>query len=125
MRAVVNWFGIADIEAVAKFLDTQDHWFGNYARQWIDDDARMAEISAAYSPVHVLDAGSPPVLTIHGTDDTVVPHDQAIALHERLDELGVRNKLLSLHGGTHAGFTDEQFGQAYAAIFAFVDAQQL
>ena len=121
VHAVVNWFGITDIEAVASFLDNQDHAFGNYARSWVGEKP-MAEISAAYSPVHMIDASSPPVLTIHGTDDSVVPHSQAVALHDRLDELGVRNELLSLQGGTHTGFTDAQFQAAFEKMLEFVDA---
>ena len=122
VHAVINWFGITDIEAVATFLDTQAHDFGNYARSWVGEKS-MAEISAAYSPVHLIDANSPPVLTIHGTDDAVVPHSQAVALHDRLDELGVRNELLSLQGGTHAGFTDAQFQTAFERMLDFVAAR--
>jgi len=122
VHSVINWFGITDIEAVANFLDTLGHDFGNYARIWIGDQS-VAEISAAYSPLHLVHADSPPVLTIHGTDDTVVPHDQAVVLHERLDELGVRNELLSLQGGKHAGFTDAQFQQAFGTIISFVETQ--
>jgi acetyl esterase/lipase len=122
VRSVINWFGITDIEAVDKFLAAANPVFGNYARAWIGDESRVAGISAAYSPVNVVDERSPPVLTIHGTEDQVVPFDQAVVLHQKLDALGVRNELLSLEGGTHAGFTDEQFEQAFGAMLGFVDA---
>jgi dipeptidyl aminopeptidase/acylaminoacyl peptidase len=81
------------------------------------------QVSAAYSPINILDGRSPPVLTIHGTEDAVVPYDQAVALHERLEALGIRNELLALQGGTHAGFTDAQFSQSFAAMLEFVDAR--
>lgn len=121
VHSVINWLGIADIEAVEEFLAAADPEFGNYALAWIGDEDRVARISAAYSPVNALDEQSPPVLTIHGTKDQVVPFDQAVVLHERLAALGIRNELLSLDGGTHGGFTDAQFGRAFAAMLEFVD----
>ncbi len=122
VHSVINWLGITDIEAVHTFLDATDPAFGNYALAWIGDEDRIEEVSARYSPVHLVKSGSPPVLTIHGIEDSVVPYDQATALHQRLDELEIRNELLSLPGATHAGFTDEQFQHAFSAILGFVDA---
>lgn len=119
VSAVVNWFGITDIAALSGFLDADPPSFGNYALAWVGDRSRLDEVSARYSPVHLVDAGSPPVLTIHGTDDVVVPYEQARTLHARLDELGVPNTLLTLERGTHAGFTDEQFRRAFAAMLDF------
>jgi acetyl esterase/lipase len=118
--AVVNWYGITDIEAVEAFLaETLPE--DNYARSWAGDPARIPELSHRYSPLELVDASSPPVLTIHGEDDSVVPHEQAVTLHARLAELGVRQELLSMPGGRHVGFTEEQFQQAFGGIFAFLD----
>jgi acetyl esterase/lipase len=119
VHSIINWFGIMDIEAVEAFLAAANPVFCNYALAWIGDESRVAEISAAYSPVNVLDAKSPPVLTIHGMNDQVVPFAQAVALHDKLDTLGVRSEPLSLEGGTHAGFTDMQFEQAFTAALEF------
>lgn len=121
VHSIINWSGITDIEAVEGFLAAADPVFGNYASAWIGDKSRVAEVSTAYSPVNVLDAQSPPVLTIHGTEDQVVPFDQAVALHEKLETLGIRNQLLSLEGGTHAGFMDGQFDHAFTAMLEFVE----
>jgi len=120
VHSIINWIGITDIEAVEKFLAAAKPVFGNYALAWIGDESRLAEISAAYSPVNVVDGQSPPVLTIHGTKDQVVPFEQAVVLHKRLDALGIRNELLSLEAGTHGGFTEVQFGQAFTAMLEFV-----
>jgi len=123
VQSVINWFGITDIAAVSSFLDANPPSFGNYAHAWVGDESRLADISAAYSPIHLVDAGSPPVLTIHGTDDVIVPYDQAVLLDEKLQELGIRNRLLSLENGTHAGFTDTQFLEAFEAMLTFVEAK--
>ncbi|MFN0178402.1 MAG: alpha/beta hydrolase fold domain-containing protein [Gemmatimonadales bacterium] len=119
VAAAINWFGITDIAAVERFLAEHLPEF-NYARGWVGDTARIADISARYSPLALVDATAPPILTIHGEVDSVVPHSQAAAFHTRLAELGVVNQLLSLPGGKHAGFTDDQFQRAWRAMFRFL-----
>lgn len=121
VRAVINWFGITDIRAIEEHLARLKPAYGNFALQWIGDRSRVAEISAGYSPVNLVDATTPPVLTIHGMEDTVVPYSQAVALQAKLDELGIRNTLLSLAGSNHAGFSDAQFEEAFAKMLEFVD----
>jgi acetyl esterase/lipase len=119
VKAVVNWLGITDIAAIEDHLAATEPAFGNYALAWIGDKARVADISRTYSPVNLVDGQTPPVLTIHGTDDTVVRYWQAVALHQRLDALRVRNELLPLEGGTHAGFSDAQFSAAITRMLDF------
>lgn len=116
--AVVNWFGITDIADVDGFLaDTRPD--ANYARTWIGDESRVAEISARYSPLAHVSAHAPPIITIHGTADTTVPYRQAQALHAALT---TRNRLVTLEDGTHGGFSDSQYQQAMTAIFDFLEA---
>jgi acetyl esterase/lipase len=117
--AVVNWFGITDIELVDAYLaETSPEQ--NYARTWAGSEARVAEISADYSPMYLISGDAPPIITIHGTDDTVVPYDQAESFHSSLN---TPNLLHTVRGGKHLGFTDSQFQDAYRAIFAFLDEQ--
>ena len=118
--AVVNWYGITNIETLESYLaDAMPQ--RNYARAWAGGESAIADLSSRYSPINIVDGGSPPVLTIHGEDDSVVPHEQALTFHARLDELGNVHELRSMPGGTHAGFTDAQFQEAFSAIFAFLD----
>jgi acetyl esterase/lipase len=119
VAAAINWFGITDIAAVDRFLAANLPDF-NYARGWVGDTARMADISSRYSPLRILDGAAPPILTIHGDADSVVPYTQATALHARLAELGVVNELLTLSGGKHLGFSDVQFQQAWRTMFRFL-----
>ena len=115
--AVVNWYGITDIESVETFL-AKSRPNGNYAFSWIGNKNRIAEISARYSPLSLISDNVPPIITIHGTADNVVPYEQAINLHDALD---TRNRLVMLEGGTHGGFSDAQYQEAMAAIFAFLE----
>lgn len=68
-------------------------------------------ISGAIGDLSVLDAGEPPLLSIHGLKDTVVPYgkgkisgiDKEIygssEIHKKLKELGVKTQFKSLEGG--------------------------
>jgi dipeptidyl aminopeptidase/acylaminoacyl peptidase len=40
-----------------------------------------------------------PVCTIHGASDQVIPYDQSVALHEKLNHYHVPNKLATFEGG--------------------------
>ncbi|HIV15903.1 MAG TPA: prolyl oligopeptidase family serine peptidase [Candidatus Avisuccinivibrio pullicola] len=63
---------------------------------------------------------APAVLTIHGSDDGIVPVEQAQLLHATLKEKGVKEHLRIIEGGHHAGFAPTQYAEAYDAVFAFL-----
>jgi dipeptidyl aminopeptidase/acylaminoacyl peptidase len=60
------------------------------------------------------------VLTIHGDADPLVPHSEAVRLHEALSKAGVKNQLLTIPGGGHGNFTAEQQIKAFETIHAFL-----
>ena len=119
IKAIIDWFGITDIEKVSTYLNAKNPT-GNYALGWIGQPQKVADISKTYSPIHYITKNAPPILSIHGVDDSVVPYSQSVLLHEALDKVGTRHRLLSLKGGKHMGFTEEQFQQIYEAIFEFL-----
>jgi acetyl esterase/lipase len=118
IRAVINWFGISDIERLENFLANNNQ--PNYPLRWIGQKSKVHLLSKKYSPIHYVNARSPAILTIHGNRDTVVPYDQATYFHQALDKNGVKNQLLTLTGGTHGGFSDAQYQEAFTKIFSFL-----
>jgi dipeptidyl aminopeptidase/acylaminoacyl peptidase len=70
-------------------------------------------------------AGLPPVLTIHGDADTVVPYSHAVRLHDALKNAGVPNRLLTIPGGKHGGFTRVETIRIYTAIREFLASHNL
>lgn len=116
-KAVVNWFGITDIEAVQEFL-SETRPEGNYAAAWIGNAAKVNAISSQYSPLFLVTENTPPIITVHGDVDTVVPYEQASALHE---SLSTTNRLITIEDGNHSGFSDAQYRDAFQAIFQFID----
>lgn len=83
------------------------------------------QIPAAYrtaSPVSHAHRGAPPVLTIHGTKDEVVPYQQAELLHTALRKARVRSRLMPIHGGDHGAWNGKQQQRIATAILDFLEA---
>lgn len=116
--AVVNWYGITDIELVDEYLQSARPKT-NYARSWTGTATTIAAVSAAFSPMYLISDEAPPIISIHGTADTVVPYEQGESFHS---SLSTPNELVTLKGGNHSGFTDSQYQEAYRRVFAFLDA---
>jgi len=117
--AIVNWYGITDIEDVANYLD-EARPTGNYARTWAGA-MDIAKLGREHSPIQLVSSDIPPVISLHGEDDTLVPVRQAIELHNALNAANVRQQLVTMTGGNHGGFTDAQYQDAFRAVFAFLD----
>ncbi|MFH5804672.1 alpha/beta hydrolase fold domain-containing protein [Alienimonas sp. DA493] len=101
VAAVVNLFGVTDMPA---------YYTGNrHARTVLSLflAGHLAVRRSAYdaaSPVRYADEDDPPVLTLHGTADPIVPFDQAERLHAVLESAGVANQLVPVEGGGHGLF---------------------
>jgi acetyl esterase/lipase len=120
IKAVVNWFGITDIAGVDNFYK-QKNQESNYASIWIGNPNRMDSITNTFSPVNRITASTPPIITVHGKKDSVVPYELAVAFHEALNKAGIKNELVSIDDGKHLGFTDKEFQYIYTRIFDFLD----
>jgi acetyl esterase/lipase len=115
VAAIINWFGITD---VADVIDGPHR--ANAAAQWLGSLPNREEIAKRVSPLAYIRPGLPPVMTIHGDADPVVPYQHAVRLHEALSKAGVPNRLLTIPGGKHGGFTPEERTRIYLAIREFL-----
>jgi acetyl esterase/lipase len=120
VKAIVNWFGITDIAGVDKFYSAKRQP-ENYASIWVGPKQRMDSISNTFSPMRRIVSTTPPIITIHGRKDSVVPYEQAVGFHSLLSEAGIRNELITVDNGKHLGFTDSEFKNIYSHIFQFLD----
>ena len=117
VHAVVNFFGPTDLsrpvsEAVQPLLD--DLLGGPQAERL--DAARRG------SPVTYLDAGDAPILTFHGTADSVVPYEHATILQRAAQESGVEAQLVSMEGQGH-GWGGLALLDSVGRTVDFLDAQ--
>ena len=115
VAAIVNWYGITDVVDLLDGPNTK-----SYAVAWLGSRQDRNTIAEWLSPLSYVRQGLPPIITIHGDADGVVPYTHATRLHAALDGAGVPNELVTIPGGGHGGFPAAQNARAYAAIEAFL-----
>ena len=121
-KAVVNLFGITEIEQTFRYLDkTKFFSLSNYVRRWIPGDRKISEASKELSPLYLIKDQNIQVLTIHGTDDVWVPYEQAKILDEKLKD---KHLLHTVLGGGHYGFSEEEDQAIRNKIKKFIDKVQ-
>jgi len=115
VAAVVDWYGITD---VADLLDGPN--MKTYAVQWLGSMPNRVEIAKRVSPLTYVRRGLPPVISIQGDADPVVPYSHSVRLQDALKEVGVDGQLVTIAGGKHGGFTRAENQRAYTAIKGFL-----
>ena len=122
VAAIINWYGITDVVGLMQGPPGSS---GNFTEAWLGSRPDRDEVAHRVSPLSYVRAGLPPVLTIRGDSDPIVPYDHGVRLHEALDEARVPNQLVTVEGGGHGGFSAEDNIRIYAAIRAFLGQHRL
>jgi len=115
VAAIVNWFGITDVLDELHGPNAK-----GYAVVWLGDQANADEIAKRVSPINYVTSDLPPIITIHGDRDALVPYAQAVRLHKALDAAKVPNQLYTVAGANHGGYTFEQNEKAWEAVRRFL-----
>ncbi len=118
VAAIINWYGIT---SVSDLLNNGPGTSGNFTEAWIGSSPDRIAIAARVSPINHVRNDLPPILTIHGDEDSIVPYAHGVKLHEALERAGVSNKLITIEGGGHGGFSSGQMEGIYAEIRKFLD----
>ncbi|MEX1040890.1 MAG: alpha/beta hydrolase [Pirellulaceae bacterium] len=114
VQAVVNIFG--PTEMVTAHQGSTLAWIFRLFMGGTPEET--PETYKAASPVTYVRAGAPPILTLHGDQDPVVPVQQAELLDERLKEAGAPHTLMILKGQGH-GFAAAAQQKANEATWKF------
>lgn len=120
VAAVINWFGITDVADVLEGPNAK-----GYAVEWLGSLPNRKQLAQQLSPIAYVSEHTPPVITIHGDQDKLVPYSEAVRLHDALKKAGVKNQLVTITGGGHGGFSEEQLSTSFAAIREFLRSQKL
>ena len=115
VAAVINWFGITDVPDVIDGPNRREA-----AARWFGDMPDRLEVARKVSPLMYVRADLPPIITIHGDADPVVPYPEAVRLHEALDKVKVPNQLVTIPKGGHGGFTADERVKIYVTIREFL-----
>jgi dipeptidyl aminopeptidase/acylaminoacyl peptidase len=120
VAAIINWFGISDVNDLIQGPNLK-----NYALMWMGSQTDAVAIAKRVSPMTYVRSGLPPVLSIHGDQDSVVPYEQSVRLHQALTAAGVPNQLITIKGGGHGQFSDTQLEEAYGKLRLFLQVHGL
>ncbi|MEO5859299.1 MAG: alpha/beta hydrolase [Pyrinomonadaceae bacterium] len=120
VAAIVNWYGISDVNDLIKGPNVK-----NYAAMWMGAMPNAEEVAKSVSPLTYVRAGLPPIISIHGDKDSVVPYAHSVKLHEALRKTKNIEQLFTIEGGDHGMFTKEQYTKGYDAIWKFLKDNKL
>jgi acetyl esterase/lipase len=116
VQAVVNVFGPTDMAACHKTSSVA--WIFRLFMGGTPDET--AETYKAASPITYATKDDPPVLTLHGDRDALVPIAQATMLNEKMKAAGTSHRLMIFEGQGH-GFGGEHGERAMTATWDFFD----
>jgi acetyl esterase/lipase len=118
VQAVVNVYGAVDMAAC--YEKSPLPWAFRLFLRGTPSEA--AERYKAASPLTYVSKDDPPVLTLHGDKDALVPIEQATALDEKMKTVGASHTLIVFQGQGH-GFGGEDGKKAWDATWEFFDKQ--
>ena len=117
IAAVVSRAGetdFADVLAGPNVKPWAAYWFQTLPA------STLADVAKSVSPLTFVRAGVPPVISVHGDADQVVPYSQSVRLHQALKSAGVVEELVTVSGAGHFPFTRAQYDKVFTAIEAFL-----
>ncbi|MCL5005650.1 MAG: alpha/beta hydrolase [Acidobacteria bacterium] len=117
VAAIVNFFGITDVADLLQGPDLR-----NWALEWFGSQPNRMELARQLSPLTYVRKGLPPIISIQGDKDTLVPYHQSVDLERALNRAGVPNQLVTIPGGGHGGWTRSENMRAEEAVFNFLQA---
>lgn len=113
--AIVNWYGIADVADLLEGANSR-----TYAVGWLGSRPDRADVARRVSPMTYIRKDLPPILTIHGDADPVVPYKHGTGLHAALQKAGATSEFLTIPGGKHGNFPAADQIKAIDAVRAFL-----
>uniref|UniRef100_A0A7C2K0Q5 Alpha/beta hydrolase n=1 Tax=Schlesneria paludicola TaxID=360056 RepID=A0A7C2K0Q5_9PLAN len=117
VQAVVNIFGPTDL---VRCYESSPGAVGFLKALCNGTPESAAAAYRSASPVTYITTDDPPVLTLHGDKDALVPPEQATILDERLKAAGVKHELKLLADQGH-GFRGDAAQEADDAAWSFFD----
>lgn len=115
VAAIVNWYGITDVWDQVDGDNAR-----TYAMEWFGSQGGREELARRLSPLYYVRRDLPPIMSIHGVKDTIVPYAHALRLHEELDRVQVPNQLFTVPDGGHGAFDAETMQSIFDELWMFL-----
>ena len=119
VQAVVTFFGPTDFSTRDWSKDLENEVIVPFLGGSLAD---KSDVYKRASPINYVTRDAPPFLIFHGTDDKLVPIDQARRLAAKLKSLDVPTQLVELPGEGH-GFTDAGNQRSMQQMLDFLGAR--
>jgi acetyl esterase/lipase len=119
IAGVINFYGISDVADQLEGANRQV-----YAAEWIPEQPGRMDLARRVSPITYVRRGLPPILSIHGDADSVVPYEQSVRLTKALKESGNDAELITVPGGQH-GFEPAEMSKLWPQIFKWLKRHKI
>lgn len=116
VQAVVNYYGPTAMKECHS--ESSVAWLFRLFLQGTPEET--PELHEQASPINYVTFDDPPVLTLQGRRDKLVPHSQATLLDEKLKSVGVSHTLITFEEAGH-GFGKPLKPKAESAMFDFFE----
>jgi len=120
VAAIINWYGITDVADLLGGSNAKA-----YAVQWLGSLPNREEMARSVSPITYVRCGLPPILSIQGDADPIVPYSQNVRLRDALTKAGASVELVTIPGGGHGNFKPEERTKIYLKIREFLSKNGL
>ena len=123
VACIVNWFGPTDL--VAAWNDpSAPPMVKEVLNKLVGGDAdKKQDVLKAASPLTYVSKDDPPVLTMHGTKDPIVPFSQATLLDEAMKKAGAVSYLIPVENAGHGFGGPEIFRRVHAFLDKYLRDQ--
>ena len=115
VAAIINWFGVSRLSAY------QNPETGEHSLFWIPKEENFEKMNQRLSPIYYVNSNTPPIISIHGDKDEIVPYSHATELHQALEKQGLKHQLHTVKDGKHGGFTAEELELSFEKIWNFLN----
>lgn len=115
VAGIINWYGITD---VAEMLDGANA--RSYAVQWVGGMAGRDAVAKGVSPMTYVRADLPPILSIQGDADPIVPYSQNVKFRDAVAKAGAKIELFTVPGGGHGNFKADERIKIFSKIREFL-----
>lgn len=108
---------VAAVVAFMPVIDLRDFVGNVRATPALDFDPALAP---ALSPIDHVSADEPPIMMIHGANDTVAPYADSVRLHEALKNVGATTNLVTVEAG-HEVYPEPEMTTAHNAMLSWFE----
>lgn len=121
VAAIVDKYGITDVNdwAYGSRITSKS------ATRWLGDKAKEEAFIRSVSPINYVNKNNPPIFIVHGDADPVVPYQQSVDLHKKLEEAGVKTVFITVPGAQHGKFPADKNSEVNKAIISFLKELQI